>query len=111
MERAPWLQPVATGRRWDSPENGSNRPIRNRWQPDGNGSGAHGKGRVDATPLFAKEGLLSLLRKRGRVPPTLGRRLESETLEGRMFTPSPMSTNTTEALANVLRNYSSPSDA
>jgi NAD(P)-dependent dehydrogenase (short-subunit alcohol dehydrogenase family) len=26
-------QPVATGGKWDTPENRSNRPIRNRWQP------------------------------------------------------------------------------
>src|SRR5438132_10774051 len=26
-------QPVATGGKWPTPENGSNRPIGNRWQP------------------------------------------------------------------------------
>jgi hypothetical protein len=26
-------QPVATGGKWDDPENRSNKPIRNQWQP------------------------------------------------------------------------------
>jgi hypothetical protein len=40
-------QPVATARKWSKAKNGSNSPIRNRRQPTGNGSGAHGKEGVD----------------------------------------------------------------
>ena len=36
-------QPVATGGKWNGPENGSNRPIRKPVATHGNGSGAHGK--------------------------------------------------------------------
>ena len=37
-------QPVATGRKRDDPENGSNRPIGNRWQSHGNLPSFDGKG-------------------------------------------------------------------
>ena len=40
-------KPLATGRKWLSPENGSNRPIRNRVATHGNARGPDGKEGVD----------------------------------------------------------------
>jgi hypothetical protein len=41
-------QPVATGGKWDALENGSNRPIGNRWQPTATVP-EHGKEGVDGS--------------------------------------------------------------
>jgi hypothetical protein len=41
-------QPVATGGKWDPLESGSNRPIRNRWQPTATVS-EHGRQGVDGS--------------------------------------------------------------
>jgi hypothetical protein len=51
-------QPLAN---WRGAEDGSNRPIGNRWQPHGNDPGAHGKEVVNgSSPL---EGFANTLQK------------------------------------------------
>jgi hypothetical protein len=45
-------QPVATGRKCNSRENGANRPIRNRWQPTDGKEGVNGSSPLEGFRKF-----------------------------------------------------------
>src|SRR4030095_1139402 len=74
---APWLQPVATsGNRLSAETAGTSQNRCHGLRPLA--IGAHGKGRVNATPLVLKRGSLSWLRKEDRVPETRRRELKGD---------------------------------
>jgi hypothetical protein len=77
-------QPVATGRKCDGPDNGSNKPIRNRWQPAAGKEGVRGSSPREGFRKFLLISSFRRLRrrqKRGAASTERPRRGEARVLQ------------------------------